>query len=218
PKWYPVFGSFGVINRRMDTYGSQWKVLSEMSKEFSTNVLGLKLGNKLVVAVYGEKNIRQVITEKEFDGRPDSFFLRLRSFGKRVGITFVDGPLWREHRPFALKHLRLGGFGKQSMEQDIHGQLSNLLNILDQSNGNAISIRTPIAMALINIVWKYVAGKPREDSFEFRNACHLCYGKGYLLSIPISKIVPVVGLKIVNEQSLRNNSEVHAVDEVMDRS
>lgn len=85
PKWFPFFGCNGIISSRMGKYGSQWKVISEMAKEHSTNILGLKLGGELVVVVFGEKNIRQVATEKEFDARPDSFFLRLRTFGKRVG-------------------------------------------------------------------------------------------------------------------------------------
>lgn len=59
-----------------------------MAKEFSTSVLGLKMGMELVVVVYGEKNIRQVFTEKEFEGRPDNFFIRLRCLGKRLGNNF----------------------------------------------------------------------------------------------------------------------------------
>ncbi|XP_045785006.1 probable cytochrome P450 305a1 [Maniola jurtina] len=164
PRWYPFFGCFGLINSRMKQHGSQWKVLSEMAKEFSTKVLGLKLGNQLVVVVYGEKNIRQVTTEKEFDARPDSFFLKLRTFGKRVGITFVDGPLWREHRPFTMKHLRKQGFGKPPMEQDIQAQLNNILDVLGKSNGSSISIRTPMSIALVNIIWKYVAGEHIEEN------------------------------------------------------
>lgn len=73
-------------------YGSQWKGLSELAKEYSTQVLGLKLCSELVVVVYGVKNIRQVFTEKEFEGRPNSFFIRLRCLGKRMGkdITFYN--------------------------------------------------------------------------------------------------------------------------------
>ncbi|XP_052746796.1 uncharacterized protein LOC112048657 [Bicyclus anynana] len=163
PRWYPFFGCNGIISSRMSKHGSQWKVLSEMAKEYSTNVLGLKLGSELVVVVYGMKNIRHVATEKEFDARPDSFFLRLRSLGKRIGITFVDGPVWREHRPFALKILRNFGFGKKTMDFEIQSQLSQLLERLENCNGSSVNIRNYTAMALLNIVWKYVAGEHIEE-------------------------------------------------------
>lgn len=66
-------------------YGSQWRGLLELSKEYSTQVLGLKLGKELMVVVYGDNNVRKVFTEKVFDGRPKTFFLKLRCLGKRLG-------------------------------------------------------------------------------------------------------------------------------------
>lgn len=85
PKWYPFFGCNNLLNARTAKSSSQWKVISDLAKEYSTNVLGLKMGNERVVVVYGEDNIRQVSFDKEFDSRPDSFFVRLRCFGKKIG-------------------------------------------------------------------------------------------------------------------------------------
>ncbi|XP_046977217.1 probable cytochrome P450 305a1 [Vanessa cardui] len=164
PRWYPFFGCNNILHTRTIKHGSQWKAISEMAKEYSTNVLGLKMGNERVVVVYGEKNIRQVSNDKEFDARPDSFFLRLRSFGRRAGITFVDGPLWKEHRLFTFKYLRNLGYGKQLMHKDIKENLTNILNIIDSSNGNPINIKAAVAMTAMNILWKYVAGEPIKES------------------------------------------------------
>ncbi|CAH2239747.1 jg12166 [Pararge aegeria aegeria] len=52
-----------------------------------------------------------------------------------------------------------------------------------------------------------------QTAMKFGMHVNLCFGKGHVLPIPISQIVAVVGLKIVNERSFRPNSEVHA-DEV----
>ncbi|XP_047544234.1 probable cytochrome P450 305a1 [Vanessa atalanta] len=164
PRWYPFFGCNHILHIRTAEHGSQWKAISEMAKEYSTNVLGLKMGNERVVVVYGEKNIRQVSYDKEFDARPDSFFLRLRSFDKRIGITFVEGPLWKEHRSFTFKYLRNIGYGKDSMHNDIKDNLKNILNIIDSSNGNPINIKTAVAMTAMNILWKYVAGEHIKES------------------------------------------------------
>ncbi|XP_050361276.1 probable cytochrome P450 305a1 [Nymphalis io] len=164
PRWYPFIGCNSILHKRTVKYGSQWKAISEMAKEYSTNVLGLKMGNERVVVVYGEKNIQQVSNDKVFDARPDNFFLRLRSFGRRCGITFVDGPLWREHKLFTFKYLRNIGYGKELMHEDIKYNLKNILNFINNSNGNPINIKIMVAMSAMNILWKYVAGEHIKDS------------------------------------------------------
>lgn len=55
------------------------------SQDYKTDILGLKLGNSLYVIVSGSKLIKQVYTKDEFQGRPDNFFIRLRTMGTRRG-------------------------------------------------------------------------------------------------------------------------------------
>ncbi|XP_028159269.1 probable cytochrome P450 305a1 [Ostrinia furnacalis] len=168
PKWYPFLGCSGVVQSISAKHGSQWKGLSELAKEYSTQVLGLKLCGELVVVVYGTKNIRQVFTGKEFEGRPNSFFIKLRCLGKRMGITFADGPLWREHRQFTVKHLRNIGFGKTGMERDIQSELSNILDYIDKNNDKPINPKNILPAAVMNVLWKYVAGdRIKEERLKF---------------------------------------------------
>ena len=37
----------------------------------------------MLVVVFGEKNVRQVFNDKEFDARPHNFFSRLRCLGNK---------------------------------------------------------------------------------------------------------------------------------------
>ncbi|VVC99798.1 unnamed protein product [Leptidea sinapis] len=159
PPWLPFVGSSTIIQKLTSQYGSQWKAYSQLAKEYSTNVLGLKLGSELVVVVFGEKNVRHVFTEREFEGRPNSFFLRLRCFGKRMGITSVDGPLWQEHRQFTVKHLKNVGFGKTAMEMEIQKELLNIYDYLDRHRSEAINPKDILAKSVMNILWKYTAGE-----------------------------------------------------------
>ncbi|OWR42770.1 cytochrome P450 Cyp305B1 precursor [Danaus plexippus plexippus] len=159
PQWYPFFGCNNIIHAKAIKFGSQYKALQEMAKEYRTQVLGLKMGSDMVVAVFGEKNIRFVCNDLNFDARPESFFIKLRTFGKKCGITFVDGPLWREHRHFVMKCLRKEGFAKEVMESDIQAKTEKILEILKNSNGTPVNIRFLVAMAVTNILWKYVAGE-----------------------------------------------------------
>lgn len=60
-----------------------WQELSEVYG----NVVGLKLGRVLVVTTFGPEAVKEVLSREEFNGRPDGFFFRLRTFGKRLGNT-----------------------------------------------------------------------------------------------------------------------------------
>lgn len=47
--------------------------------------MGLKLGRNKVVCVFGAEAVKEILNREEFDGRPDGFFFRMRTFGKRLG-------------------------------------------------------------------------------------------------------------------------------------
>lgn len=191
PLWYPIIGSSNVVQRMHRKHGSQFKGLLELAKEYSTQVLGLKLGGELLVVVYGESNIRQVFTEKAFEGRPDSFFLKLRCFGKRMGITSADGPLWREQRQYTMKQLKNVGFGKTIMEKEIQNELINILRVIDKNGDRPVNPDQIFSLAVVNVLWKYVAGERIEepklklllDLFEERSKAFAMAG-GLLNQIP----------------------------------
>jgi hypothetical protein len=75
------------------------------------------------------------------------------------GITFNDGPQWREYRQFTLKHLRNVGFGKTGMGKDIQSELFNIVNYINQNNDKPINLKNVMPAAVMNVLWTYVAGK-----------------------------------------------------------
>lgn len=75
-----------------------------------------------------------------------------------LGITFVDGPLWKEHRSFAMKHLRHVGFGTPAMSNDIQEAMDLVLSYIDKSEGNPINVKTLVSMCAMNVLWKYTGG------------------------------------------------------------
>lgn len=62
----------------------------ELAKRHNTNVLGLKLGRELVVVAFSYEVVRKVLTREEYEGRPDNFFIRLRTMGTRKGNEFLS--------------------------------------------------------------------------------------------------------------------------------
>lgn len=73
-------------------------------------------------------------------------------------MTFVDGPLWREHRMFTMKHLKSVGYGKSVMDKDILDSIIPLLSYIEKSNGSPINIKALISMCTMNVLWKYTGG------------------------------------------------------------
>ncbi|XP_041987465.1 probable cytochrome P450 305a1 [Aricia agestis] len=163
PQWYPYFGSSAIVQKLMLKHGSQWKALSHLAKEYSTDILGLKLGSERLVVLFGEKNLRIAFKESAFDGRPDNYFLRLRCLGKRMGITFTDGPLWKEHRSFTVKHLKNVGFGKTTMEAEVQKEMLHIIDYIDKNRHKPINPKGQLAISVMNTLWKFTAGERIDD-------------------------------------------------------
>lgn len=90
------------------------------------------------------------------------------NFGRnfsRLGITCTDGEFWSEQRNFVVKHLRLAGYGRQPMEIQIQNELNELIEVIDEKNGEALWPGSLIPPSVINVLWKFTAGKkiPRSD-------------------------------------------------------
>lgn len=84
PSWVPLIGNFSYYRRRHSSLGYHHLVWAELVEKYGP-VVGLKMGRNLVVTVSGAEAVKEVLSRDEFDGRPDGFFFRLRTFGKRLG-------------------------------------------------------------------------------------------------------------------------------------
>jgi len=78
-------GNFPDVKRKCREKKYMHEALATMAREHDTPVLGLRLGTDLTIVVFGHELVKQVFTREEFDGRPDTFFIRLRAMGGRKG-------------------------------------------------------------------------------------------------------------------------------------
>lgn len=84
PKWYlPFVGNTPHLRKLATKFGGQHKAFEKLSEEYSQPVIGLKLGRELVVVALTYPLVKEIHAREEFDGRPDNFFLRLRTMGTR---------------------------------------------------------------------------------------------------------------------------------------
>lgn len=166
PQIYPFFGNTKQLRSAARRFGGQHKVFREWAKEFNSDILGLRLGRENFVVALGYKNVREIHTREEFDGRPDNFFMRLRTMGHRLGVTGVDGPLWQEQRNFVTRHFRQLGFARQPMDTQIEEELNELVRYLDKLDGEvAVWPGELFPINVMNVLWQFTAGyrMPRND-------------------------------------------------------
>lgn len=84
PQWIlPFIGNSSYLRKLSKECGGQHKAFEKLSEMYNSSVIGLKLGTDYVVVALTYPNVKEIHTREEFDGRPDNFFLRLRTMGTR---------------------------------------------------------------------------------------------------------------------------------------
>lgn len=140
PQWHwPFFGDSRLLQNLARKNGGQHEAFSELLKRFDSPIISVKLGSDLVIYVSTHDLIKQVYMRPEFDGRPDNYFIRLRSMGSRLGITCTDGEHWSEQRTFVARQLKNIGFGRSKMEKIIQIELKEILQIFEEKKGKILS-------------------------------------------------------------------------------
>ncbi|XP_015519448.1 methyl farnesoate epoxidase [Neodiprion pinetum] len=159
PRWLPFVGCFPRFYRLRSKYGYVHLAMRDLAEKYGS-VLGIKLGKQRIVIVSTHELIRKVLTQEEFNGRPDGFFFRVRAFGERRGVLFTDGIKWSQHRRFSLRHLRSFGFGHRKMQNQIVTEAENLVKFLhNQSLRGPVPMHGAFDVAVINSLWLMFAGR-----------------------------------------------------------
>ncbi|XP_065222911.1 probable cytochrome P450 305a1 [Planococcus citri] len=158
PCRWPIVGNTFLMKKLSEKLGGQYKALIKLHQDYKSNIISLKLGSDEYIVVFGRKLVQQVFIRNEFQGRPDDFFIRLRTMGSRKGITMTDGKLWQEQRNFTERQLKQLGFGKLVTENLIKNKLHELLNSLDNQREN-ISLNKVFSASFLDVLWTITGGK-----------------------------------------------------------
>jgi len=179
PQWWPIVGNIPLVRKKFMSTGYQYMVWDELINDYGP-IVGLKLGKQKVVLISGNDLIREVSSREEFEGRPDGFYWRKRAQGGRLGngmfiidrfnqficavfsilgVVFVDGPTWVEHRRFSIQHLKKLGFGRNIMEVLIEDEAMALVNWIKSKKSGSIDVSKMFIIPVLNILWKLTAGK-----------------------------------------------------------
>ncbi|EDV52415.1 probable cytochrome P450 305a1 [Drosophila erecta] len=159
PRFVPWLGNTLQFRKEASAVGGQHILFERWANDFRSDLVGLKLGREYVVVALGHEMVKEVQLQEVFEGRPDNFFLRLRTMGTRKGITCTDGQLWYEHRHFAMKQMRNVGYGRSQMEHHIELEAEELLGQLERTEEQPIEPVTWLAQTVLNVLWCLIAGK-----------------------------------------------------------
>ncbi|XP_031626090.1 probable cytochrome P450 305a1 isoform X2 [Contarinia nasturtii] len=170
PQWLPIIGNTSLLRNETKKYGRQIDVFRVWKKLYNSSIIGLKLGRELVVVALDYSLIHKVHTSNEYDGRPDNFFLRLRTMGSRLGITCTDGEIWSEQRNFVSRHLRKTGYGRNAMEELIQHEMKDLIQVIDEFNEQPVCSGNIVSIGVLNVLWTFTAGKKISNN---ENLTHL---------------------------------------------
>ncbi|XP_060840673.1 probable cytochrome P450 305a1 [Rhopalosiphum padi] len=162
PKWIPFVGNTYQLAKLSSIKGGQYLAFEELRQRYNSDIIGLKLGREYVVIVFGNDLLSETLHRDEFQGRPDNFFIRLRTLGERRGITMTDGDLWKVHRSFAFRHLKLLGLGQRRVDELIYDEYQHMVQRLIDAT-ESVTPTLYLQSAVMNVLWELTAGTKFED-------------------------------------------------------
>lgn len=123
-------------------------------------IVGLRIGNERLIVVSGRKAIKDFYANDTFNGRPDGFFYRIRSFDKRLGVVFSDGQHWEMQRKFVVKIMRQMGMGRNVMIQHIEREAAEMVAYFTERSecGQPLNMQHAFDVSVLNTLWALVAG------------------------------------------------------------
>lgn len=114
------------------------------------------MGRQKLVVISGNELVKKVLNTDDFNGRPDGFFFRARSFGKKLGILFGDGINWSRLRHLTVKNLRSFGYGQNEMYKNLNiegKELVNYLNDYTKKHNKTFTIDEFFGLPVFNTIW-----------------------------------------------------------------
>ncbi|GFQ94166.1 cytochrome P450 2F3 [Trichonephila clavata] len=159
PWGLPFFGYFPFLSITHENFNAFHKVYGNV---FSFRTIS---GN-LMVIVNGHKTIKDVFVNRadEFDGRPLQSNL-VAWFSDGLGIAQEEGEAWAQHRKFFLQTSKKFGFGKLEMEERIHDEIKQMIEILKKEK-NA-DLHFSVAHAVNSVISQVLFSKKfdRDQTF-----------------------------------------------------
>ncbi|XP_015272002.1 PREDICTED: cytochrome P450 2J2-like [Gekko japonicus] len=151
---------------RLPIIGSAWRILIDFSqdtfiklaKEYG-NVYTVWSGSLPVVVMSGFEAVKEAAINHsaDFDERPVTPFFE--AIGKKSGIIFSNGHIWKQQRKFGLVTMRKLGLGKKGIEQQIHEEAYHLVQAFADAKRQPLDPAIPITNSVTNVICALTFGQ-----------------------------------------------------------
>ncbi|XP_039196454.1 cytochrome P450 2J2-like isoform X2 [Crotalus tigris] len=133
------------------------------------NIYTMSAGPQLLVVLSGFKTVKEVMTSfpEEFADRSEDAFMI--AVGKKRGIAFSNGHVWKEQRHIGITSLRKLGLGKKSIEHQIEDAAQTLVETFKKTKGQPFDPSIPVINAVCNIICALSFGhqfEPEDESLQ----------------------------------------------------
>ena len=156
PPAVPLLGSLPFLDLRRGL--TDWTLDPRVTKHRLATV---SVGPKNLFIINDFKLAKELFEKEEFSGR-NSNVEWVEMFwvisGKIRGVAFNQGCNWDKQRKFGLKTLKELGFGRQTIEEIVDREISEITNKLGSYSGQNYLIGQEFNIPVINVLWHLVAG------------------------------------------------------------
>lgn len=156
----PLVGALPTIKQAHSLCGFYHLVWHSMIKRYGP-IVGLRAGRDRLIVVAGHDEIKQFYALDAFNGRPDGFFYRMRSFDQRLGVVFTDGRSWEQQRKFSLMTLRQLGMGRSGMVAHVEREAAEMVEhfrVLGDGGRRPVHMEHAFDVSVLNVMWALLAG------------------------------------------------------------
>ncbi|CAG2112194.1 unnamed protein product, partial [Medioppia subpectinata] len=131
------------------------KDIAKLSDKYG-GVFTLQLGVHNTVIVNDWESAKDALLKDSFLDRPKNGPFTLAD--NSSSLVDDSGQEWRDHRRFALQTLRDLGFGKGSMEDRIGDEISYLIKLIDETDGQGFNFHKLLVPSMSNNISHLVFG------------------------------------------------------------
>lgn len=162
PRGLPIFGNLPFLGRNPHLE------LSKLGKKYG-GIFSVYLGRTYHVVTTDVTIIKQLLSKTSTADRPPGLF-QLMPNG--AGFVEMNGPEWVEQRRYTIMEMKNLGFGKSRWEETVQTEISEVLNVLEQSKGKPVDASSILSASVSNNVLSLVSshrlpmGHPKRDIID----------------------------------------------------
>ncbi|KAB0792391.1 hypothetical protein PPYR_14350 [Photinus pyralis] len=159
PAWFPLIGCAWQVHKLHRRTGNLAKASQELAAMYGP-LVGLRIGRERAVFVYGKREIEEMYTRDELNGRPIGLLSTSRTGGTRKGIIFTDSEFFKEQRKFVERQLKQTGFRKEILMENVQRGMGAVIDTVKRKikDNGAITSDSLFGEQLLQTAWVSMAG------------------------------------------------------------